>query len=226
MPIRINLLAEAQAAEEMRRRDPVKRAIYAGVILVAGMLTWASLLQARIALQKSEVASLESTMESISDDYDAVVGTQKELTSTRNKLLALNRLSTNRFLSGNLLNALQQAVVPDVRLVKLSTSFDYAHTEAVKPKTNSTGKVLDPGKPATSKERIVVSLQAEDACGLPGDKVDLYKQTIASLPHFQNLWKNSEDGVRLIGLNPPETDPDGRKFVAFTLQCPYPEIVR
>jgi len=27
MPIRINLLAEAQAAEDLRRRDPVKRSV-------------------------------------------------------------------------------------------------------------------------------------------------------------------------------------------------------
>ncbi len=36
MPIRLNLLAEAQAAEEMRRRDPVKRALWlAGLIIAA-----------------------------------------------------------------------------------------------------------------------------------------------------------------------------------------------
>ena len=28
MPIRLNLLAEAQAAEDLRRRDPVKRALW------------------------------------------------------------------------------------------------------------------------------------------------------------------------------------------------------
>ena len=30
MPIRLNLLAEAQEAEEMRRQDPVKRALLVG----------------------------------------------------------------------------------------------------------------------------------------------------------------------------------------------------
>ena len=34
MPIHLNLLAEAQAAEELRRRDPVKRASFIGVSLV------------------------------------------------------------------------------------------------------------------------------------------------------------------------------------------------
>ena len=35
MPIRINLLAESLAEEDLRRRDPVKRAIIIGALLVA-----------------------------------------------------------------------------------------------------------------------------------------------------------------------------------------------
>ena len=37
MPIRLNLLAEAQAAEEARRRDPVKRAIWLAALIIALM---------------------------------------------------------------------------------------------------------------------------------------------------------------------------------------------
>lgn len=226
MPIRINLLAEAQAAEEMRRRDPVKRCVWVGIVLVAAVLTWISMLQARITLQKSEQSRLAAATEEIRGEYELVVSTQKELTATRNKLLALHRLSTNRFLLGNLLNSMQQAVVPDVHMVKLKTSFDYVFTEAVKPKTNSAGKVLAPGKPATSKERIVVTLMAEDSSDSPGDQVDVFKQKVSGLPHFERLSKGSEEGVRLTGLNPPQTDARNRQFVSFTLDCTYPEVVR
>jgi len=45
MPIRLNLLAEAQAIEEMRRHNPVKRAIWVGALLVCLMLVWSSSLQ-------------------------------------------------------------------------------------------------------------------------------------------------------------------------------------
>jgi hypothetical protein len=41
MPIRLNLFAEDQALETQRRRDPVKRVIIAGVVLVIGMVGWA-----------------------------------------------------------------------------------------------------------------------------------------------------------------------------------------
>ena len=43
MPIHINLLAEAQAAEELRRRDPVKRAIFIGISLVIVALMWSGM---------------------------------------------------------------------------------------------------------------------------------------------------------------------------------------
>lgn len=226
MPIRINLLAEAQAAEEARRRDPVKRAVWVGVMAVAAVLTWISVLQARITLQKSEKSRLEFAMQAINEQYEVAVKEQKELAAARSRLLALHRYSTNRFFTGNLLNALQQGVVEDVRLIKLNTTFNYAYTEATRPRTNSAGTVLEPGKPATSRERIVVTLQAEDACGSPGDLVNLYRQSVAALPHFAALGRSSEDTIRLTGLNPPATHPSGRSFVLFTLECAYPEVVR
>ena len=40
MPIRINLLAEAQAAEEMRRKDPVKRGLWVAGFLVLVFALW------------------------------------------------------------------------------------------------------------------------------------------------------------------------------------------
>ena len=48
MPIRINLLAEAQAAEEMRRRDPVKRAVWIAGALVLVVAAWVVFLQVKI----------------------------------------------------------------------------------------------------------------------------------------------------------------------------------
>ena len=50
MPIRINLLAEAKAAEELRRHDPVKRVIFVGALAVALTLVWSSSLQLQTML--------------------------------------------------------------------------------------------------------------------------------------------------------------------------------
>lgn len=53
MPIRINLLAEAQAAEEMRRKDPVKRSIWIGGFIVFLTLLAALTLQLKISRVRS-----------------------------------------------------------------------------------------------------------------------------------------------------------------------------
>ncbi|MGC3957234.1 MAG: hypothetical protein QM813_04480 [Verrucomicrobiota bacterium] len=56
MPIRLNLLAEAQAAEELRRNDPVKRALWVSVLLIALVLVWASSLQLKLIVAKRNSA--------------------------------------------------------------------------------------------------------------------------------------------------------------------------
>lgn len=224
MPIRINLLAEAQAAEELRRRDPVKRSIYIAAFLMAAVLSWASVLQARIALQKNEVAKLEQNIEDMTSDYADVVASQNALNTTQLKLKAIECLRTNRYLSGNLLNALQQVFVEDVRVVRIKTDFAYKLTAAIPPKTNAFNVVA--GQPATSAEQIKVQIEALDASSNPGDRVNSYKEAISSLPHVARRFNGQEREVRLTGLNPPQTDANGKQYVLFTLECPYPEIVR
>jgi Tfp pilus assembly protein PilN len=224
MPIRINLLAEAQAAEELRRRDPVKRGLWIGALLISAALAWASMLQTRIALQKAQVTRLENRIGELKSEYDNLVQSQKTLAETRQKLAALARLNTNRYLSGNLLDALQRAYVPDVKVIKLKTSFNYSMAPATPPKTNAFTVIQ--GKPATATERITVHIEAIDSSSNPGDQVNDYKEAVASLKHLDEVFQKSERDVRLTGLNPPQADFSGRQFVLFTLECNYPEKVR
>jgi hypothetical protein len=224
MPIRINLLAEAQAAEDLRRRDPVKRAIWVGCFLIALMLAWASLLQARIAINQAQVSRLEGKIKALEPEHDRVVETQKTLSETRQKLAALDRLSQSRYLSGNLLDALQRAYVEDVRMVKFKSRFNYVLTPATKAKTNAFN--VTPAKPATATERITVQIEAVDASSNPGDQVNDYKETLTALDHFDAVFQDQERDIRLTGLNPPQTDPSGRQYVLFTVECAYPETVR
>ena len=224
MPIRINLLAEAQAAEDFRRRDPVKRALWMGAVLIASILAWASVLQARIALQKSQVSRLETKIKDIEEKHKEVVSSQKLLTETRQKLAAIEQLKTNRYLTGNLLDALQRAYVDDVRMVKLKTEFAYTMAAATPPKTNAFNVI--PGTPATATERIKVQIEAVDASANPGDLVSKYKEAIATLPQIEERFNGQSSEVRLTGLNPPVQDFNGRQYVAFTLECAFPETVR
>jgi hypothetical protein len=108
MPIRINLLAEAQALEDQRRRDPVKRVILAGAVLLGLILAWSSSLMVKTMIVKGEVSRLENSLNSRTNEYRQILETQKMLGQDTLKLEALHQLATNRFLLGNLLDALKR----------------------------------------------------------------------------------------------------------------------
>src|SRR6266480_6875447 len=119
MPIRLNLLAEAQSAEDSRRRDPVKRAIWAGALLSSLMLVWSSSLQLKAMMASNEVGRIEGQMNARKNEFAQVLENQKKTEEIRQKLAALQVLTTNRFLQATLLNALQQATADDVQLIRV-----------------------------------------------------------------------------------------------------------
>jgi hypothetical protein len=224
MPIQINLLAEAQAAEEMRRKDPVKRAVLVGVLLVLLMLFWGSSLQYKIIIRKNGLKDLEGKWSSIEKGYQVAVESKRKAIEVEGRLVALQQLKTNRFLWGTALNAFQQTLsgIDDVQVVRLKTEQAYAQTEEVK------GRAGDPksAKPATATEKIAISIDAFDAGPQPGSQVNKFKEAIANVPYFQsNLQKTN--GVLLTSLSAPQSGPLGRTpYVMMTLQCYFPEKVR
>lgn len=224
MPIRLNLLAEAQAVEEMRRKDPVKRAIWIAVLLVAVALGWASSLQLKAIVANKEVQSVLGEIKQCTNDFARITELQKQTGQMNQKLAALTTLSTNRFLTGNLLNALQHTTVEDVQLIHLKLDQTYKLTEETKPRTNGTAVVQ--GKPATVTEKILLSLDGHDSSPNPGDQVLRMRDTLSQFAYFkENLdranpvaWKNS---------SAPQLSPEtGKAIVLFTLECRYPEKTR
>jgi hypothetical protein len=223
MPICLNLLAEAQAAEDLRRRDPVKRAVFLAGLLVALMLVWSSWLQVNSMIARGELSRVESQMASSTNKYTEVVVDQRKIGDIKQKLIALNRLTTNRFLCGPLLNVLQQTTLDNVRLLKLRTSAAYSSTVESKPVQS--GSNLIPGKPATATEKIMIILDGKDSAATPGDQVNRFKDVVATNPFFQTLLGKTNE-VRLTSLSTPQSDPGGQPFVLFTLECRLPEKTR
>jgi hypothetical protein len=223
MPIRINLLAEAQAAEDFRRRDPVKRMILWGVFAVALMLLWWSWLQLRVIVADKNLYQVEAQIQSRTNTSQLVLISQAKITGANEKLTALQKLSQSRFLQGNLLNALQQATVDNVQLLRLRVDQTYFTTERTTPTTNGTR--ITPSQPGTVTEKIVVSLDARDYSSNPGDQVNKFKDAISQQPYFQTAL-NKTNGVRLASLSSPQVGPDGKLSVMFTLQCFYPDQTR
>jgi hypothetical protein len=225
MPIRVNLLAEAQALEELRRRDPVKRTIWICGCVVAAALIWSGSLYAKGLVRRGELKSVQADLQTRTNDYRRVLASQKRLTEVNQRLERLQQLATNRYLNGNVLQALQQTTVDEVQLMRLMTVQDYQLTEETKARTNEAGRVLAP-KPATVTERIALTLDAKDSSPNPGDQVNRFKEKILSAPYFrQALGKTNEINLRTIST--PQTDADtGKAFVLFTLECRFPEKVR
>jgi hypothetical protein len=140
----------------------------------------------------------------------------------------LYQLSSNRFLQGNLLNALQQTNSDDVQLLHLKLDQSYAVVEATKPRTNENNRVIA-GRPGTATERIVLMLDGFDSSANPGDQVTTYKRAVANHPYFRSLLGKTND-VNLKNLSPPELMPIagtvGKPCVLFTLECRMQEKTR
>jgi hypothetical protein len=223
MPIHINLLAEAQIAENLRRRDPVKRAVFFGSLVVVFFLVWSSSLQLEVVINKSDLNQMQERIQSRTNDWQTVLDSQRKISDAQARLAALEKLSTVRFLQGNFLNALQQLDFEGVEMVNVKVNQSYIIDPGV-PGTTSNDHVI-PGRPATVTEKIVLDLDARDVSASPGDQVNKFKESLANLDYFQTIL-NKTNGVQLASLSPLQTGPDGKAFELFTLECVLPEQTR
>lgn len=226
MPIRLNLLAEMQAIEDLRRRDPVKRTIIAGFGLAAVMLVWITSLMVERIGSNGEIATLEQRIQSGSKDYKEVLDNQQNLVTTRQKLVSLHQLSTNRFLMGNLLDALQKSSVDNVQLTHFKIDQSYVLLEGTKAGTNAETGAPVPGKPSTATERITITLTAKDTGLVPGDSIGHFQSALSHNPSLHPLLTNRTNEFRLTTSLTPQTDAEGHVYVSFILEAHLPDKTR
>jgi hypothetical protein len=132
MPIRINLLAEEQEAEEMRRRDPIKRAVIIGVLLILLMVVWIGLTQMNVNAARADLIGHQARLQKIEESSKQVRSNQLLVAELAGKIEALERYTTNRFFWGTFLDAVQQTALDTVRLTELRTSQNYTSGDANK----------------------------------------------------------------------------------------------
>jgi hypothetical protein len=224
MPIRLNLLAEALATEDMRRRDPVKRAIFGGALLVALALVWSSSLLLEDMLANTGLAQVDSEIQTRTNEYSLVTANLKKIAETQRKLDALQHLSASRFFQGDLLNALQQIYVPNVKLMRFRVDQTYLYKEGSPTQTNSFGNVML-GHPGIATEKIVLSLDARDSSANPGGQMNIFKENVIKQPYFETRLDKT-NGLRLSNVTAPQIGPDGHAYVLFTLECRYIDQTR
>ena len=93
MPIRLNLLAEAQAAEDLRRRDPVKRGIWLAALIIAVLLVVSSFFQLWVT-DHSRLSAVEAQIGSHTNAYQQVLDNRNRIAEINRKLTALRQLTT------------------------------------------------------------------------------------------------------------------------------------
>jgi len=222
MPIRINFLAERQVAEEMRRRDPVKRVGLGVAFVVSLFLLWAGYLQGKVLLAKSQLAGIEGQLEQVEAPFQEIKTNQAAIVRATKNLEALQNLAEARFLWGNALDALQYATVEGVEVVRIRTKQDFRAEEKTEPKQVN-GRTV-PGKPATSTERVSLTLEAKDSSSEPGEGIFRFQEAISQQPFFVT----NQVQVELTGRTPVQTEPKekGKPFVMFTVECKFPDQTR
>jgi len=211
MPLRINLLAEAQAAEEMRRKDPVKRAVWVGGFVVFLVLLCAATLQFKIIAAKAELHSFDVSWNSIEKRVKEVTDHRASTHELEQRLSALDQFTTNRLLWATALNALQNTSVEGVQITRLRADQSFLASDTAKVHGLTT-------------EKIVLSIEGRDIGTRPGEHLPKFKETLVSAPYFDaNLQKTNK--VQLTSLTAPTTEA-GRSFVGFTLQLYFQEKER
>jgi hypothetical protein len=224
MPISINLLAEAQGLEEMRRRDPVKRAIWIGSLLGVLVLIWAGYLQSKAMVANGQLDRMETKLRANTNEYQQVLGSKKKLDDANQKIAKLQQLITNRFLCASVLDALQHTTVDEIQLVRFRSEHEYVFADEVKPKTNAdTGVITSRGKPASVTEKIKLLLEARD--NSEGDHWVKFKSAIADCSYFQTVLGTKHE-VRVANPVQQATDATGKRYASFTLECKFPEKLR
>ena len=220
MPIRINLLAEAQEAEEMRRKDPVKRAIWIGGFIIFLVLLGSATLQFKIIVARSEASSLQTRWREIEKQVMDVNGHRSRTRELEQKLAALDQFTTNRMLWALALDALQRTPVEGVELVRINTEQKFTQDEGTRP--NADGKGVT--KPATATEHTVLTLDGRDYSAQAGSQVPRFKQSLASSPYFEAVLQKT-NSIQLMSQTAPQSEA-GRAFVGFGFKLHYEEKQR
>ena len=231
MPIRLNLLREFHAAEEARRKDPVKRSILGGVVLVVCLLAWSLILQFQVMRSNAEFSGVQGRWQSIEVAYKSVVEHRQQLLDIQSKLVALQQLTTNRFLWGSALDDLQHILAKtegNVTVTRLRGDQTFSQQVEFKPKTPKEGVA----RAAAIVEKIQLTVDARDWSAQAGDLVPRLKVALATPRQVGTNAPTFTNQVALLSISAPQNERGekevtaGNAFVTFTLQSTYPERVR
>ena len=225
MPIRINLLEENLVQEEQRRKDPVKRAVWIGGFVVFLVGLWALRMQTTLMTARGELARDSASFQSIEKKFSNVSEDNRALGELDLKLAALSRYSTNRFLWGSALQAIQTSITDDIQFTRLRTMQAYRAIDPEPPRKS--GNKTIPGKPAATFETMSITVDAKDYARPADQNYNRLKASLSTNSFFNTFLKGT-DGFKLANVSQPVVDPAerGRPFIAFTVEAVFPAVQR
>ena len=214
MPIRINLLAETQHEAEVRRRDPVKRAmIGAGVIVVSVIAYYVSLVTKQ-AVKSSVVKSNKERLAAIQADAAAAQAQLSDVTELEKRIHQLNNLATNRVLWGTFLNEMQTMTVENVVVRQILVSQGY---DTVRPPP-----VRNIPQPATSRQHIIVRIRLRDYGAEAEQRYIQYQTKLLSNPWLKaRLREEKPIEIEQFGKRTTSFDDPDRSFREIVFKCTF-----
>jgi hypothetical protein len=220
MPIKINLLAEQLQAEDMRRRDPAKRAMMAGGIAVGLMLAWYGFLHIQSLTVTSNLKSQQDRLAEVEKKSSKAIVALKKSAGLEARLKALQSLSTNRFLWANALESLQHTTVSDVQFTRLRGKQNYlVDPPPADPKA--------PKKTRYSTESLLLSIEARDFAEPSALNHTKLMADVGKAKVFRDQLKTSDAIVlKERGSSQPDPMDPARSFIRFIIECRFPETKR
>lgn len=232
MPIRINLLAEAQAEEEQRRKDPVKRIILGAVGLVIVVVAWTGTLVMQAMARESDLTATKQKLEQLKPRHEQIKRNDLLAVEARQKIERLHYYATNRFLWAPVLNALAQvstnSFATNITFNRLQADQQFVELPAIKAVTNSTGQVLTPARPEGIAERNRVLVDARDYGQEADNNYMKFQNAVIEAPFFKSLLDPRTPAVLnnlTLGAADP-LQPGSRPFRTFVMQFQFAEKFR
>ena len=224
MPIRLNLLAEAQAAEEMRRKDPVKRSLWLAALVISLVLVWSSSLQLKAMVANRELSRIQGQMGAYTNEYQQVLTYLGKQGDFKDNVLKVN-------IPRNDLNVTVDGAV---------TAFSFEVLVTLKDGlADPQGKAVESALPALGwsnvghvrvGKHIRLQVDANDASSNPGDQVNKLQEALTANPYVGQLLGKS-NMISLKHVSPRQLFPTpgstvNKESVLFTLEARLPEKTR
>jgi hypothetical protein len=217
-PLRINFLAKEQEAEAERKRDPMRPCLRVAGFLLALMMVWSLCLIVEQFLARTELKGQQARMSSIQKSVDEVAEDARIVGEIQHRILTLSEHTTNRFLWAVQLNELQQTIVDDIALTRLTMESTFSN--AVPVLNPPKDRPPNPADRQRTIESVVMNIQAKDFAS-PG-ATEKFIEMLSMHPYFEKHFRNASP-IALKNRVSRQIDPadPSRSFALITLECIY-----